>query len=114
VVSTFETKQKEPLTAAIGISYSSTPEVISDVQKGYLALWESYQPRNGELGSCIIAKPKLIEGFSSFENERFMLLKIKSGQPVTYYVGAGWTKSPQFKTKKDWLDYINSELKKLK
>ncbi|AEI51084.1 DUF4861 family protein [Runella slithyformis] len=109
VVSTFTTASKEPLTIALGISYSNKPEIISDAKKGTLTLWESFQPQNGELGTTVSVKPADFKAFGDYEKEKYMLIKAKSGQPITYYVGAGWSKAPQFKTKQDWLNYVNEQ-----
>jgi rhamnogalacturonyl hydrolase YesR len=113
VVSTFDTEYKGTLTAAIGISYVDKPEILSDIKKGTLTIWESYLPQNGELGTTLITEPSDIKAFTTYKKEQFVLLNAKAGQPITYYVGAGWTKNPYFKTKQDWLDYVSMELKKM-
>ncbi|MEZ0607740.1 DUF4861 family protein [Fibrella sp. WM1] len=118
VVSTFETDYKGPLTAAIGISFAGMPdhdkpEILADPKTGTLTVWESYLPTNGELGTTVIANPALIRRFAAHNNEQFVLVNAKAGQPITYYVGAGWTKNPHVKTKQNWLTYLNSELPKL-
>jgi hypothetical protein len=113
VVSTFETDYQGPLTAAIGISFAGSPEVLQDPKTGTLTLWESYQPKNGELGTSIVASPDVVQGFGLFGKDQFMLVNVKAGQPVTYYAGAGWTKNPHVGSKQDWLTYIQNELPKL-
>ncbi len=114
VVSTFTTDSKESLIVAMGVSYTKKPEILTDAKRGLLSVWESYLPQNGELGTTIMVKPSDIKDFIDYETEKYVLVKAKSGKPITYYVGAGWTKAPQFKTKQDWLDYVNGELIKLK
>lgn len=113
VVSTFDTEYPGPLTAAIGISFAGSPDVLSNPQKGTLTLWESYRPQNGELGTTVIADPAQVQGVKAYQKDQFLLVTIKAGKPITYYVGAGWNKSPHFKTRQDWLDYIEAELPKL-
>lgn len=113
VVSTFETDYKGPLTAAIGISFVDKPEILADQKTGTLTVWESYMPSNGELGTSVIANPSIINRFATHEKEQFMLVNVKAGQPITYYVGAGWTKNPRIKSKQEWLTNINTELPKL-
>ena len=114
VVSTFDTDYQGPLTVGVGISYVKNPEILSDQAKGLLNIWESYLPQNGELGTSIIAKPADVQGFKAHQNEQFMLLKARAGKPLTYYVGAGWSKSLQFKTRQDWLKYVETEASNLK
>lgn len=113
VVSTFETDHKGPLTVGIGISYAAKPEILTDQTKGTLTVWESYQPKNGELGTSVLANPADVQGFTAHEKEQFMLVRVMPGQPITYYVGAGWSKNPHVKTKQQWLTYLESELPKL-
>jgi rhamnogalacturonyl hydrolase YesR len=118
VVSTFETDYKGPLTAAIGISFAGVtghdkPDIISNQQAGTLTIWESYLPKNGELGTTVITNPALVGGFATHQKEQFMLVNVKAGQPITYFVGAGWTKNPHVKSKQDWLAYIQNEIPKL-
>jgi len=113
VVSTFETDYKGPLTAAIGISFVDKPEILADQKTGTLTIWESYQPQNGELGTSVVANPAVVQGFATHEKEQFVLINAKAGQPITYYVGAGWTKNPHVKSKQDWLTYLQNELPKL-
>ena len=114
VVSTFTTDSKEPLTIALGISYTNKPEIISEAEKGTLTLWESHLPKDGELGTTIRVKPADFKVFADYEKEKYILVKAKSSQPITYYVGAGWSKAPQFKTKQDWLEFVNAEIPKMK
>jgi hypothetical protein len=113
VTSTFTTDSKEPLTIALGLSYTDKPEVLNDAIKGTLTLWEGFPPNNGELGTTVVVNPKQIKEFSEFEKEKYMVLKAKSNKPLTYYVGTGWSKAPQFKTKQDWLNYVELEVLKM-
>jgi Domain of unknown function (DUF4861)/Glycosyl Hydrolase Family 88 len=113
VISTFTTESKEPLIVAMGLSFTKKPEVLTDAKKGLLSIWESFEPKNGELGTSLILKPKLIKEFADYETEKYVLVKAKSGKPITYYVGTGWTKNPHFKTKQDWVDYVNKTLSNL-
>jgi rhamnogalacturonyl hydrolase YesR len=114
VISTFQTDSKKSLTVGIGINYAKNPEIITDAKKGSLTIWESYLPQNGELGTSIIVKPSDFKEFAEYEKEKYLLVNVKSGKPIKYYVGAGWSKATQFKTKQDWLDYVNGEVLKMK
>lgn len=109
VVSTFDTDAQAPLTAAVGIAYAREAETTTDAGEGILSVWEAYPPENGELGTAVLANPKRIAGFSTLDKEQFLLLKVKAGRPVTYYVGAGWSKSPQAYSGPSWLEYVRRE-----
>jgi rhamnogalacturonyl hydrolase YesR len=112
VTSTFTTDSKEPLTIALGLSYTEKPEVLQDAKNGTLTLWEAFLPNNGELGTTIVVKPNQIKEFSAFDKEKYVVLKAKSGKPITYYVGTGWSKSKEAFTKESWLKYVGSEVLK--
>lgn len=114
VKSVFKTDYKDSLTVAIGLSSYGKPEVIQDEAKGTLTLWENYPPNFGYLGTAVILPRNKLKGFTGHDKDHFVLAKIKSGQPLTYFVGAGWDKVPQFKTKQDWLQYVNLEYLKIK
>lgn len=107
VESTFYSESATQLTVGIGIAFAENPEVITDEHKGTLTIWEAYMPSNGELGTAILVNPMELKGFRSFEKEKYVLVNIKAGQPITYYVGAGWSKSPQSYTKQAWFSYVN-------
>jgi rhamnogalacturonyl hydrolase YesR len=113
VTSTFSTDSKEPLTVALGLSYTDKPEVLKYAKKGTLTLWEAFLPTNGELGTTLIVKPSQIKEFSEFEKEKYVVLKAKSGKPITYYVGTGWSKSKVGFTKDSWLNYVRTEVLKM-
>lgn len=114
VTSTFTTDSKEPMAIALGLSFTKNPEIFKDSKKGTLTLWESFEPYNGELGTTVAVNPNQIKEFSEYEKEKYVVLKVKSGKPITYFVGTGWNKAPQFKSKQDWLDYVSNFISKNK
>jgi hypothetical protein len=90
----------------LGISYVNAPDIFTDEKKGILSLWESYLPTNGERGTTVIINPTDFKSFADSEKEKYMLLNASSGKSITYYIGYGWTKSGQFKSKDEWLKYV--------
>jgi hypothetical protein len=44
----------------------------------------------------------------------YILMKVKTNVPFSYYAGAGWEKSRYFKNRNDWNTYIKSQTKKVK
>ncbi|TDB67531.1 DUF4861 family protein [Arundinibacter roseus] len=110
VTSTFTTDSQKPFLVALGISYATEPEVVKDAKNGMLALWESYAPKNGELGTCILVKPTELESFAENEKEKFVLVRTSSEIPLTYFVGVAWSKAPQIKTMKEWFEYVSQNL----
>ena len=55
-----------------------------------------------------------ISGFAEDAANQLVLAKVSSGQPLRYYVGAGWTKSGQFSSQADWNAYIATEAARAK
>jgi pectinesterase len=98
------------ITVAIGLNKNSSDrgqDSKSSVSKndagGWLTQWE-VQKTNGSLGEGIIVP----EGFAGFAEDRvnqIILAKATSGQPLRYYVGAGWSKAGEFTTQQAWDDY---------
>ena len=109
VESTFYAEGKKTLTVALGIAAAKKPEVFTDAKKGSLTIWESYLPQNGELGTSIVLKSKKTKAFATYKNEHFILTDVKVGKKITYFVGAGWTKSQEFKSQQEWLYYVNEQ-----
>jgi pectinesterase len=41
-------------------------------------------------------------------NDHYLAIsRAKSGQPVSYYIGAGWTDSGDFRDVRDWWNYLD-------
>ncbi len=72
---------------------------------GTLTQWVS-QKTNGELATAVIVPTGSFQGFTEDERNQLVLAKATSGQPLRYYVGAGWSKAGEFKTQSDWNTYV--------
>ena len=64
------------------------------------------QKSNGSLGTAVIIPAGKFEGYAEDSLNLLALTKATSGVPVTYYVGAGWTRSGDFPTKESWEKYL--------
>jgi rhamnogalacturonyl hydrolase YesR len=114
VSSTFKSDTNKEITIAIGLSGFGNPEILKDSKRGVLSLLEQVEPGHGNLGTAVLADPKAVTGFASFNNDEFVLLKVKTNAAFTYYAGAGWDKSIHFNKKNNWEKYILSEANKAK
>lgn len=108
---TVEDGPKE-ITVAIGINKNSADkgqdvkaEVTTNQKDGWLTQWE-IQKTNGSLGEAVVVAPDVLEGFTEDASNRLVLAKVASGQPLRYYLGAGWTKSGDFSSKEDWNSHV--------
>ena len=73
--------------------------------EGWLSQWE-VQKTNGSLGEAVIVPSAALQGFAEDSVNQLVLAKVTSGQPLHYFVGAGWTKSGDFASKEDWNAYV--------
>ncbi len=106
-------------TVAIGLNKDSADKgqepvitVNPNQAEGWLSQWEA-QKTNGSLGEGIIV-PADFAGFAEDSVNRLVLAKAVSGQPVRYYVGAGWSKAGEFTTKESWDAYVAAFAARLK
>ena len=63
------------------------------------------QKTNGALGTAVVM-PAGFHGFTEDERNHLLLAKAVSGQPLRYYVGAGWSKAGEFNSAEDWNAYV--------
>jgi uncharacterized protein DUF4861 len=112
IESTFTFVGPTELTVGIGINKDSGDKgqnAVATVMKtqadGSLAQWE-VEKTNGSLGTTIIVPSAAFQGFGEDATNQLVFAKVTSGQPLAYYVGAGWTKSGDFSSKEDWAAYV--------
>ncbi len=100
------------LTVGIGLNKNSSDKkqepvttMTARAADGSLALWV-VQKTNGQIGTAVVVPAESFAGFAEDEQNQLVLAKAVSGQPLRYYVGAGWSKSGQFASQQDWDDYV--------
>jgi hypothetical protein len=120
IESTFSFEGGKNVTVAIGINKNSGDkgqDVKASVAKNEadhsLAQWE-IEKTNGSLGEAVIAPTAQFKGFAEDDGNNLVLAEVSSGQPLRYYVGAGWTKSGQFSSQDDWTNYVAGEAARAK
>jgi pectinesterase len=106
-------------TVAIGLNKNSgdrgqdaVATVTKDPAGGWLTQWE-VQKTNGSLGEAIIV-PDSPPEFAEDSVNQLVLAKAASGQPLRYYVGAGWSKAGEFATLESWNAYVAACAARLK
>lgn len=100
------------LTVAIGLTTFGRSKVYQDSKRGILSVWETIEGDQNYLGTAVLVKPESFVGFASFENDEYVLIKVKANTPFIYYAGAVWSKSEFLKSETDWLKYLKSESKR--
>lgn len=118
--STFTFSGPKELTVAVGLNKNSgdkgqdgKAQVANNQAEGWLAQWET-QKSNGAIGEAIVIPGAELQGFAEDTLNQLVLAKVTSGQPLRYYVGAGWTRSGQFSSKEDWTAYVSAEAARAK
>ena len=96
VTSTVETSDGKPAVLAVGLTDFGAAKLEQNAEKGILALTEEISEKDGSIGCAVVASPQKVKGFAQAGKDRLILLNAKSGEPVTYYVGAGWSQDTRF------------------
>ena len=105
-----------PLPFAAGIVKRKGVVLHADTAHCAASLWgmTTENPEQGFLGTGIVMEKG---AFSSIRETPVHLLvagSASAGQPVTYYAGAGWTRSGDFASDEDWLRYVKQFALKLR
>ena len=104
----------DPQTLAIGITHHPKVETTlnKDPNGRFMSVWE--ESPDGGLGIAVILAPDAEPaGFADqpvgpkgeFGNY-LLLVRATASKPVHYYLGAGWDRSGQFKSRADWDRYV--------
>jgi hypothetical protein len=109
VVHTIKTAGDVDVTVGIGLSTFGQPRVAKDEKQGRLACWEKVKPDHGALGTAVVVEPRTCAGYAQTAKEEFVLIKVKSNQPFTYFVGAGWKGNARFKAPGSWDAWLQQE-----
>jgi pectinesterase len=112
VDSTFTFAGAGELTIAVGLNKAPSDKnqeavvgVIANRADSSLVQWVT-QRRNGAFGTALIVPSAAEPAYAADARNELMLAKVRSGQPLRYFVGAGWTGSGQFASQQDWQSYV--------
>ncbi len=107
--STFTFTGSPELTAAIGLGKhpKSKMSFAADPAGTWFSEWEDY-PKAGEggVGTGIVLPRGALDSAAEDGLNHLALVRVKSGVPVRYYVGAGWVHSGDFSGEADWRAYL--------
>jgi hypothetical protein len=107
--STFTFSGTPELTAAIGIGKHPKAKMSFTRDPGgrWISEWEDYpKPEEAGVGTALVLPPDESAALAEDDLNHLALIKVKSGQPVRYYVGAGWVHSGDFSGEGDWREYL--------
>jgi pectinesterase len=82
----------------------------------WLTGWGPVAPKNGghgELGTAVLLPRERVSDWKETKDHYLALTRATSGQPVTHYIGAGWTASGDFPTPQSWWAYLDAFAQRL-
>jgi hypothetical protein len=113
------------LTVAIGVTEHPSiadVQVTRDERAKFITLWEKYNnhPSHGELGTAVMLAPETkLVGFArttppaptngKFRPDNLLLVRIKPGESVRYFVGGAWKPAGRITTAAEWNAYMTSK-----
>lgn len=115
----------DPLTVAIGLTEhpaAADVQVNSDERNKLIALWEKYKdhPSHDQLGTGIVLAPEAqLAGFARTtppakgRPDSLLLVKVKPGETVRYFVGGAWKPAGKIASAADWNAYLASKAARL-
>lgn len=113
--STFSFTGAQQLTAAIGLNKTPADkgqdarvQPITQPADRALLQWVE-QKSNGAFGTAIIVPTAGEKDYAEDKLNALITAKIVSGQPLRYYVGAGWTRGGDFASREDWTRYVSAQ-----
>ena len=99
----------ETLVIACGLVKRPGATARSDKSECWLSLWgaTTTDTTNGYLGTGIVVPASVFSGLAEDSLHHLILGKTGSDTTFTYYAGAGWTRSGDFRTSEDWAAYLS-------
>lgn len=94
---------------AAGLVKRSNTVRSGDEQLGWMSLWgrTNDDSTTGELGTGVVVPRAFSLGPLEEADHHLLLMKAAPGGKLTYYAGAGWTRSGDFNTREEWESYLS-------
>lgn len=113
VESTYSVFGGNELSVAIGLGKMKekgeelAATVANHPADGWIGRWTVYRKEvEGQVGTGVVLGAGSFSGTADDDLNQLALTPVKDGQTLTYYVGAGWTRSGQFRDAAAWYDYL--------
>jgi len=106
---TYNTKKNNSkIEFAAGLVKREGTTMYNDASNRWLSLWgeTTKNPDDEFLGMGIVIPKSTFKSFAENENHYLIIGQSKLNTSFTYYSGAGWTRSGDFKNDKDWNNYL--------
>jgi pectinesterase len=108
-VTYFGADSGRPYEAALGLVTRSGVRPAQNDQACWLSLWgpTTLDTTTGSLGTAVLVPPAAFAGFAADNTQRLLIARGSMWVPLTYYAGAGWTRSGDFASEEDWKSYLS-------
>lgn len=96
---------------AIGLvkrSADISESVAFDPANGWLGYWEPAHEKHGSTGCGIVIAPSEISIQGEIDDHYLLITKVRPGEPLVYYAGAGWSKGAYFTDAAGWQEYLEN------
>jgi hypothetical protein len=108
IQSTFSFAAAQPVKIAVGVATHTGARISNPLEGRILSVWEPLtDPAAGNDGTAIALLLGSDAAIVKAEGNAFFVLNANSGKQLTYYAGAGWSKS-DIPTQKAWNDYLRA------
>ncbi len=111
--STFTIQGADRATAAVGLTEHKGSKLLAAPEHGWMGVWESAGGTNGFHATGVVFPPASKVELKEANADALLLTPVKSGEPVEYYIGAGWSKSG-FADSAAWQAYLAEFAARLK
>ena len=96
------------------------PSVVGSESKArpwaWLSEWGPVVPKNGghgDLGIGILLPRDGVVDWKETNDHYLALARARSSEPMSYYIGAGWTASGDFHDVRDWWSYLDEQAQRI-
>ena len=96
------------------------PSVVGSESKArpwaWLSVWGPVVPKDGghgDLGTAVLIPRDAVSEWRENDDHYFLVSHTKPGEPVNYWIGAGWTDSGDFRDVREWWSYLDQFAQRL-
>lgn len=110
IESTFSFTGPQSVEIAVGVAMHKGARFAAPVESRILSIWEPLTDIDaGFDGTAVIMPLGRESAIVKAEGDAFFELNANSNESITYYAGAGWSKS-DMPTQKTWIEYLRESL----
>jgi pectinesterase len=109
------TSAADTLDIVCGLVKRKNTAITRNEQNAWMGLWgqTNDDAENGFLGTGVVMDRKAYVGMKEDNDQYLIGARLPAGATLTYFAGAGWTRSGDFSTAQDWNNYLDNFSRKL-